>query len=346
MTAVNGSLVVGSLTYGGIPRAQTFLGSYVPDTSAVDQHPPTFAGVVSVDTLMLTSAKLHWLAGSDDITSTANLIYAVRYGTTVTAATTGSELVCSTPGATSVIVPGLTPGTLYYFGVRARDGAGNEDSNILTVSATTLAPDTTPPTFAGIATLDGATPTSLTASWVAATDAVTPQNAITYDLCWATSSGACTGSNFTTMASSIPGGLSLTIPGLAPGMTYYACVRARDQAGNEDANNVTASSSTTPVDATPPVVTPVSPAPGTPLQPNGAVVVDVTDDRGLTDAVLIAQFAATWEVVYDAGFSPSYRGSSATAISGGLRFTVVRVGGWPSTLTLKVRARDAAGNEA
>ena len=73
-------------------------------------------------------------------------------------------------------------------------------------------------------------------AWKAATDDVTPSSEIVYDVYVASTSG---GEDFAKPAWTTPAGVTtFKTPGLPSHGTFYFVVRARDQAGNEDANTV------------------------------------------------------------------------------------------------------------
>lgn len=96
-----------------------------------------------------------------------------------------------------------------------------------------MAADTTPPTFAGASGAASA-PNSITVSWSAASDNVTPASGITYLVYQATTAG---GENFATPTYTTPAGAtSFSIGKLPINSTYYFVVRAKDAAGNVDAN--------------------------------------------------------------------------------------------------------------
>lgn len=128
---------------------------------------------------------------------------------------------------------GLLEGTTYYVCVRGVDGAGNvgaagcSDGQTvdLQVAATAAVRDGS---GADIAT-QGST-TTLRANWDAVTDS--PSGLDSYETCFSTAS-SCSGtivSGWTTAGATT----STSRSGLAlvDGTTYYACVRARDRAGN------------------------------------------------------------------------------------------------------------------
>ena len=84
-----------------------------------------------------------------------------------------------------------------------------------------------------------------------------------------------------------------------------------------------------------PTITIVSPTPGTEIQVNTPIVFDVVGGF----ALVAAQFEETvaFEVVHDGQFfTPRYGAeSSSEDITGGVRFTVRRLGGWPRQVTLR-----------
>lgn len=91
--------------------------------------PPVFGGLTSV-TATSTSVTLFWSPATDDVSQQAAIVYDIY----ISASSGGQNFSApdfTTPaGATShTITTGLTPGTTYYFVVRAKDAAGNRDSN-------------------------------------------------------------------------------------------------------------------------------------------------------------------------------------------------------------------------
>jgi hypothetical protein len=104
--------------------------------------------------------------------------------------------------------------------------------------------DTTPPSFTGLQRAFACTPgpqrpgqtTPYNLSWQAASDDVTPSSQIVYDVYLASTPG---GEDFSKATWRTPAGVtSYTTPGLPSHGTYYFVVRARDGAGNRDANRV------------------------------------------------------------------------------------------------------------
>jgi len=102
--------------------------------------------------------------------------------------------------------------------------------------------DNIPPTFAGLKSattcipgpIAGGRTTSYNLSWDPATDNVTPPKRIVYDVYQAETSG---GEDFSTPTYTTPAGAtSFATPPLPADKYFYFVVRARDQAGNSDAN--------------------------------------------------------------------------------------------------------------
>jgi len=101
--------------------------------------------------------------------------------------------------------------------------------------------DKTAPIFAG-ATAAASAPNSVSVNWSAATDNVTPQSQLVYLLYQAAAAG---GENFLAPTyTTAPGATSFSAGKLAINTKYYFVVRARDQAGNIDANTAEVSATT------------------------------------------------------------------------------------------------------
>lgn len=139
------------------------------------------------------------------------------------------------PGATEAVRGGLPRSSAFFYVVRARDAAGNEDDNTVEVTATTLdTGDELPPVFAGV---DAAAPvgsSSMRVSWQPASDDITPPADIVYRVYVADAPDT---QDFGAPAATTPAGASgALITGLAADTTYYVVARAVDAAGNEDDN--------------------------------------------------------------------------------------------------------------
>jgi hypothetical protein len=104
-----------------------------------------------------------------------------------------------------------------------------------------------------------------------------------------------------------------------------------------------------PADVAAPVVGNVTPAPGTLITRASPLAFDVTDDVALRRVIVCARFVdGTYEVVHDGdAFAARYvSGSTRVAITSGLRYSIRRSGGWPSSPTIVPFPVDTSGNEA
>ncbi len=113
-----------------------------------------------------------------------------------------------------------------------------------TFRATPPGGDAVPPRFAGLVRATACSPgpqplgekTPALLSWAAGTDNRTPASRLVYDVFMSPTPGA---ENFLRPTwTSRPGATSFRTPGLSSHGTAYFVVRARDRAGNEDANTV------------------------------------------------------------------------------------------------------------
>ncbi|MBX3128865.1 MAG: fibronectin type III domain-containing protein [Polyangiaceae bacterium] len=303
-----------------------------------DVTPPTFAGLTSATAAGATNINLLWTAATDNVSTPAQIVYDIWRATSPGGQNfAGAPQYTSAAGATSFGAGGLSPNTTYYFVARARDQAGNRDTNTVERFATTTA-DTTPPTFAGATSISAPTATTLTVNWSPATDNVTPQGSIVYDVCRTTVNGGCSGGSFVVHHTSAAGATSFVIPSLAPATLYYVVVRARDQANNRDGNSVQVTGTTT-TDTTPPTFA------GATSVTNNAVTSLRVNWAAATDNVTPAG-----SMVYDVCWSTNSTGCSggsfstmATSAAGAAFYTAT--GLLPTTTYyFVVRARDQAGN--
>jgi chitodextrinase len=206
-----------------------------------DTVAPTFAGLTGAQATAPNVVGLSWAPASDDVTGAGGIVYFAYVSTRAGGEDFSAPAATSPAGVTSLQVGGLTPATPYFFVVRARDQAGNVDTNLVERSATPFA-DTTAPSFAGATKATATGLTSIRVDWSAASDDATPANEILYDVYVALIGGH---EGFgKPSATSAPGATSVVVGGLLPVTTYFFVVRARDHAGNADANTVEVSAST------------------------------------------------------------------------------------------------------
>lgn len=181
------------------------------------------------------SIDLSWKAASDDKSAAANITYLVYQATAANGESFASPSYTTQAGATNYNVSGLKDGMQYFFVVRARDEAGNIDSNRTEVSATVPnSSDKQAPTFPGL-TSATASGSKIALVWNEATDNVTKPGKMVYLIYQAESTGAQKFAQPATYTSTA-GATGFDVTGLTPGKEYFFVVRARDEAGNSDMN--------------------------------------------------------------------------------------------------------------
>lgn len=215
-------------------------------------------------------------------------------------------------------------------------------------------PDVLAPVFSGITSATALSQDVVLLAWTAATDDTSLTANLVYDVSFATTALACTGVNFLTQLTTKKGATSIAIGQLTPLTQYFFCVRARDEAGNEDTNDVTANAITTATptaaDVTAPVIGAFSPPSGTPIGTSQVIEFNVTDNLSAFRRIFVTcTFGNTGivEVIYDGNnFVGRYTSFSTKAnIDSGHHFGVLRLGGWTGPPLINVYAIDSAGNE-
>jgi hypothetical protein len=102
-----------------------------------DEQPPKFAGLASATTCVpgpiggggTTSYTLRWEPATDNVTRTNRIVYDVFQASAPGGENFATPTYTTAPGATSFATPPLPADQAVYFLVRARDRAGNSDSN-------------------------------------------------------------------------------------------------------------------------------------------------------------------------------------------------------------------------
>ena len=102
-----------------------------------DTTPPAFAGLQSAFACtpgpqrpgQTTLFTLKWAAATDDVTPSSQIVYDVFMSTTAGGEDFSHPTWTTPPGLTQFKTPGLASHGTFYFVVRARDQAGNEDQN-------------------------------------------------------------------------------------------------------------------------------------------------------------------------------------------------------------------------
>jgi hypothetical protein len=206
-------------------------GDATSDAPASDL--PTFAGVASVSPAGTDRLLVTWEAGSDATTAKDELKYAVYVATKAGDENFAAPKLVTSPGATSVLLTDLDPGT-YFVVVRAQNKAGKQDKNAVEKSAAPAA-DSAPPTFGGAKAAEPADGARVKLSWDPAVDDLSATGGISYLVYYSVDVGKETFA--IPFAVSAPGATSIVTPPLpATKATYHFVVRARDAAGNVDAN--------------------------------------------------------------------------------------------------------------
>jgi hypothetical protein len=111
-----------------------------------DATPPKFAGLESATTCIpgpigggqSSSYHLGWEPASDDVTPSSEIVYDVFQATKSGAEDFFVPTYTTPAGATSFATPPLPADKSYYFVVRARDLAGNRDSNTVELQGQNL----------------------------------------------------------------------------------------------------------------------------------------------------------------------------------------------------------------
>jgi CARDB len=155
----------------------------------------------------------------------------------------------SSRAATKLAVPrSIAPGS-YRLRVcaddRSRVHEADERNNCRSARLAVAVPDRTPPRFAGLTQATTCIPgpaggevrsSHYSVKWAPAADDATPASGIVYDIYQAAAPG---GEDFSTPTyTTAPGATSFATPLLPDDSSYYFVVRARDAAGNRDANAV------------------------------------------------------------------------------------------------------------
>jgi PQQ-dependent dehydrogenase (s-GDH family) len=177
-----------------------------PDTQA-----PAAPTGLTTSGLTAVSVVLTWLPSTDNIAVTGYDVYQNNVKINTVPVT-----------ATNYSVTGLVTASSYIFFVKAFDNSGNTSANSNTVSVTT--PDVIAPSAPAILVSSNVTATSVTLSWVAATDNV----AVTgYDVY----------RNGIKINTSVVTALTYNVTGLTAATAYSFYVQARDAAANLSASS-------------------------------------------------------------------------------------------------------------
>jgi len=102
-----------------------------------DEQPPKFAGLASATTCVpgpigggrMTSYTLRWEPATDNVTRSKKIVYDVYQASAPGGEDFSVPTYTTAAGVTSFVTPQLPADQAVYFVVRARDKAGNSDTN-------------------------------------------------------------------------------------------------------------------------------------------------------------------------------------------------------------------------
>jgi hypothetical protein len=212
------------------PAGNADVNTYTLAVTTPEGVPPTFSGVKRASADGAT-VRIFWLPGSDNVTHPENIVYDVFSSLSQHKEDFSKPpRATSAPGAASIVLTEMNLATKYFYVVRARDVAGNEDNNnVETSTLTGPLPDTTPPVFNGAQSVVASSPTSLKVTWNAAADETSTQpEDFTYFVYVSQSPQV----PLQKPALTVRGALSAVLVGLSPATTYNVVVVAKDAAGN------------------------------------------------------------------------------------------------------------------
>jgi hypothetical protein len=113
-------------------------GTALARLASPDRIPPTFAGLKSATACIpgpihgqTASYTLRWDKATDDVTPSTQIVYDVYQATKSGGEDFSSPTYTVRHGATTFLTPALPADEFFYFVVRARDRAGNRDSNLV-----------------------------------------------------------------------------------------------------------------------------------------------------------------------------------------------------------------------
>jgi chitodextrinase len=204
-------------------------------TTIYDITPPTVPTQVKTTVVSPSEIDLSWQPSTDNIQVSGYNIYQ-----------NGNEIATLVGTTTSYASTGLSPQTNYTFNISAYDEVGNTSNESGPVSATTLAPDITPPTFPTYLTATAIDPTDVVLQWNPSID---PDGVAGYYIY-----------RGGTEISTVVGTTTYEDSGLATGTYYIYYVTAYDNAGNVSGPDYASVTTPASMPVVPPVVLPTATA--------------------------------------------------------------------------------------
>ncbi|MDH5716591.1 MAG: fibronectin type III domain-containing protein [Spirochaetia bacterium] len=227
--------------------SETYLETIGITAIAPDITAPVFAGINSIEAVDSSTIRISWAPASDDMTLTENIQYKIYVALLSGQQNFNYSNYTTASGVLNYTINNLNELTYYYVVVRAIDTAGNIDNNRIELNVQTpvfvdLSAPEFPENYIGIYAANTINSTTIELIWLEATDNVTPDNLIEYQIFKSTSpitdfsnpTDTKIKSNLTYNPSNNT--LSFTYDTLIEGTTYYFAVKAKDEAGNIDTN--------------------------------------------------------------------------------------------------------------
>lgn len=217
--------------------------------TVTDSLPPSQITNLAAGSATHTTLLLTWSPSDDGAggTTAGSMRYKVYYSLTSPVATSGAPLATVLNGGTSYAHTGLNPATTYYYKVVAVDTSNNESTPSNEASGTTLT-DSSVPTFAGNTasiSVTGTTTSSVSLSWSAATDDVTPTGSLSYRIYRCPGSTTCDPFSGTLVTTVTSGTTTYPDTGLSASTVYVYGIRAVDSSNNVSTNTDVKITSTT-----------------------------------------------------------------------------------------------------
>ena len=213
-----------------LTAAQVQADQSTPVSSVADTTAPTQPGTASATAVSVGEVDVSWGASTDNVGVTG---YQVERCQGVGCS---NFVQVATPTGTTYKDTSVGAGTSYSYRVRATDAAGNLSAYSNTASATTPAPDSTPPTQPGTLGANAVSSGEIDLSWGASTDNV-GVTGYRVERCQGV---GC--SNFVQVAT--PTGTTYKDTSVSPSTSYSYRVRAADAAGNLSPYSNTAGATT------------------------------------------------------------------------------------------------------
>jgi len=231
-------LIISLISFGYLACSSDNNGSsdIGTDISSVDKEAPNFTGLSNIKVNYPDSIVLNWTAAKDNVTPESEIVYIICMSEQEGGCKNSFVEKYTVTGLLKYEVKGLEDGKTYYFLVRAKDKAGNTDTNTLEKSAVfQREKDTVAPNFMGLSYATPDSPTSVRLMWQDANDNITPKAKITYSICMSDIQGGCI-SSFNETYRTDAGITTYSVKDLTPNKRYYFVVRASDEDGNMELN--------------------------------------------------------------------------------------------------------------